>query len=77
VIRHHRPLAVACLAALALSACAGREKKPEIAYEERPVELLYAVGSQQLDRGRWDEAVDYFGEVERQHPYSEWSRARS
>jgi len=74
VIRQTRPLAVACLAALALSACAGREKKPEIAYEERPVELLYAVGSQQLDRGRWSEAVDYFGEVERQHPYSEWSR---
>jgi outer membrane protein assembly factor BamD len=70
-----RPTLIATLlAATAVSACASREKKPEIAYEERPVELLYATGSQQLDRGRWDEAVDYFGEVERQHPYSEWSR---
>ncbi len=69
------PTLVAVIAAaLALSACAGGEKKPEVVYEERPVELLYAVGSQQLDRGRWTEAVDYFGEVERQHPYSEWSR---
>jgi outer membrane protein assembly factor BamD len=69
-----RTLLVAASATLALAACASRDKKPEIAYEERPVELLYATGSQQLDRGRWSEAVDYFGEVERQHPYSEWSR---
>lgn len=67
-------LLAAVLAATALSACAGREKTPQIAYEERPVELLYATGSQELDRGRWAEAVNYFQEVERQHPYSEWSR---
>ena len=29
---------------------------------------------QRLDQHRWTEAVDYFQEVERQHPYSEWSR---
>jgi outer membrane protein assembly factor BamD len=64
----------ALAAALALSACAGRDAKPQIAYEERPVELLYSVGSERLDRRQWSEAVDYFQEVERQHPYSEWSR---
>lgn len=70
-----RLLTVAAVAALTLSACAGRgEKKPQIAYEERPVELLYATGSTRLDRRQWDEAVNYFQEVERQHPYSEWSR---
>lgn len=70
-----RTAAVAALSALALSACAGgADKKAKIAYEERPVELLYATGSNRLDRGRWDEAVNYFEEVERQHPYSEWSR---
>lgn len=77
MFRHpaHRTAAVALASALALSACAGRgDKKPEIAYEERPVELLYVTGSNRLDRGRWDEAVNYFEEVERQHPYSEWSR---
>jgi outer membrane protein assembly factor BamD len=65
---------VALAAALSLTACAGGDDKPQIVYEERPVELLYNVGSQNLDRRRWAEAVEYFQEVERQHPYSEWSR---
>ena len=68
---------VACIAvmcALALSACAGNKKKPRLAYEERPVELLYATGADRLDRRQWSQAVGYFQEVERQHPYSEWSR---
>jgi outer membrane protein assembly factor BamD len=60
--------------ALALSACAGKHKKPTLRYEERPVELLYATGADRLDRHLWSEAVDYFREVERQHPYSEWAR---
>lgn len=38
------------------------------------MELLYNTGALRLDQGRWDEAVEYFQEVERQHPYSEWSR---
>jgi outer membrane protein assembly factor BamD len=62
------------MAALALAGCAGKDKKPQLAYEERPVELLYATGADRLDRGMWSQAVAYFEEVERQHPYSEWSR---
>jgi outer membrane protein assembly factor BamD len=62
------------IVALALAGCAGKQKKPKLAYEERPVELLYATGAERLDRGQWNQAVDYFQEVERQHPYSEWSR---
>jgi outer membrane protein assembly factor BamD len=65
---------VSVLAALSVASCAGNNKKPTMAYEERPVELLYSVGSERLDAGQWNEAVDYFREVERQHPYSEWSR---
>ncbi|MDB5432880.1 MAG: outer rane assembly lipoprotein YfiO [Caulobacter sp.] len=60
--------------ALALSACAGKHKKPVLRYQERPVELLYATGADRLDHHAWSEAVDYFREVERQHPYSEWAR---
>ena len=67
-------VATAVLVALSVSACAGKRKKPTLAYEERPVELLYSTGANRLDRGNWNEAVDYFREVERQHPYSEWSR---
>jgi outer membrane protein assembly factor BamD len=66
-------LVTACCA-LALAACAGNKKKPRLAYEERPVELLYATGADRLDRRQWNQAVNYFQEVERQHPYSEWSR---
>ena len=67
-------LALCGVAALALSACAGKPKKPDVAYEERPVELLYATGAQKLDKHQWNDALRYFDEVERQHPYSEWSR---
>ena len=65
---------VTAACALALSACAGKKDKPRLAYEERPVELLYATGADRLDRRNWNQAVNYFQEVERQHPYSEWSR---
>jgi len=64
----------AVAAAASLSACMGAKKKPELAYVERPVDQLYATGAARLDQRRWQEAVDYFEEVERQHPYSEWSR---
>lgn len=70
-----RVVLVATACALALSACAGNKKnKPRLAYEERPVELLYSTGADRLDRRQWNQAVNYFQEVERQHPYSEWSR---
>ncbi|MBA3811724.1 MAG: outer membrane protein assembly factor BamD [Caulobacteraceae bacterium] len=71
-----RSAVVLCLvAAIALCGCSViRKKKPTLAYEERPVELLFSVGADRLDRHQWNEAVNYFREVERQHPYSEWSR---
>uniref|UniRef100_UPI00261A457B outer membrane protein assembly factor BamD n=1 Tax=uncultured Brevundimonas sp. TaxID=213418 RepID=UPI00261A457B len=40
----------------------------------RPVEALYNTGYQRLQSRRWNDAIDYFQEVERQHPYSEWAR---
>jgi outer membrane protein assembly factor BamD len=58
---------------VSMSACAGKSR-PRLAYEERPVELLYNTGYDRLQSHRWGDAVDYFQEVERQHPYSEWSR---
>src|SRR3954470_5119968 len=70
-----RPVLVAGFCALALAGCAGNgKKKPRLAYEERPVELLYSTGADRLDHRQWAGAVNYFQEVERQHPYSEWSR---
>jgi outer membrane protein assembly factor BamD len=70
-----KTILTAGVAVLLLSGCAHKaSKKPELAYQERPVELLYDTGADRLDRHRWDDAVSYFEEVERQHPYSEWSR---
>ena len=66
---------LALSAAVALSGCSVvKKKRPTLAYEERPVELLFSVGATELDRHQWNDAVNYFREVERQHPYSEWSR---
>jgi outer membrane protein assembly factor BamD len=71
-----RPALAAALCAVAVAGCAGKSKNkaPKLAYEERPVELLYSTGADMMDRRLWNQAVDYFGEVERQHPYSEWAR---
>ena len=69
-------LAVVLVAALALSGCQlfGKKKTGDTTYVEQPVEQLYSVGAERLDAHRWAEAITYFKEVERQHPYSEWSR---
>ena len=69
-------LVIAAMVGLTVSvaACNGGRARPKLAYEERPVELLYNTGYDRLQRHRWADAVDYFQEVERQHPYSEWSR---
>lgn len=67
-------LASVVAATVSVSACAGGRDRPQLAYEERPVELLYNTGYQRLESRRWSDAVDYFQEVERQHPYSEWAR---
>lgn len=62
--------ALAC--ALTLSGCG--KKKPELTIDERPVELIYNTGAERLDSRHWSDAVDYFHEVERNYPYSEWAR---
>lgn len=60
-------------ACVALSACGGN-KKQKFAYVERPVEILYASATRELERKRYERAIAYFEEVERQHPYSSWAR---
>lgn len=58
---------------LSVAAC-GSNKKKKFAYVERPVETLYASATEELERKRYDNAIAYFEEVERQHPYSAWAR---
>lgn len=68
-------LGLAALAvAVGISGCAGKKKRPDLAIQGRPVELIYDTGATALDQRHWSDAVDYFHEVERQYPYSEWAR---
>ena len=61
-------------ACLGLAACGSGQKKAKFAYVERPVETLYAEATRELERKRYDRAIAFFEEVERQHPYSAWAR---
>jgi outer membrane protein assembly factor BamD len=67
------PALTAALLCSGLGACAtGTEARDQ--YVEEPVSELYNRGMDLLDQKRWNEAVKSFEEVERQHPYSTWSR---
>lgn len=68
------PLFGLACGALLLTACQGNSRRAERAYIERPVEILYNSAARELDRRDYDEAIQLFNEVERQHPYSEWAR---
>jgi outer membrane protein assembly factor BamD len=69
------PLSMAiAVSALALGACQSNKRNTELAYVERPVEQLYNQGARQLDDRKYENAIQLFAEVERQHPYSEWAR---
>ena len=60
---------------LGLSACANNaDKNEKFAYVERPVETLYNEALDKVEQRRFDDAVLFFDEVERQHPYSSWAR---
>jgi len=64
-------------ATLALSACQNSTRQENRQYIERPVEQLYGLAAEELDKRDYAEAVILFQEVERQHPYSEWARRAS
>lgn len=75
IFRGRSAVVLALAGVVAVSGCSVlHKKKPTLAYKELPVEVLYNVGAEHLDRHEWTVAANYFKEVERQHPYSEWSR---
>jgi len=74
-LRVRTPVLIAGALGLTLAACAHKNKaQTDLSYQERPVELIYATGAEKLDHRDWNDAAQYFDEVERQHPYSEWAR---
>lgn len=56
----------------ALAACSSSGDK-EVAVGSAPVESLYEQAKAAMDGENYIEATKYFEEVERQHPYSQWS----
>jgi outer membrane protein assembly factor BamD len=73
--RGRSAVVLALIAVVAVSGCSLiKKKKPTLAYREAPVDVLYNAGALRLDKHEWNDAANYFKEVERQHPYSEWSR---
>ena len=60
---------------LALGACSGGKsvEKTESQPDPESVEVLYNRAANALDKGNSNEAIQLFEEVERLHPYSQWS----
>ncbi len=67
-----RVAAFAMVCALALSGCSGNTQ--QIEYVERPVEALYNTALDYMSEKQYRLAIQFFDEVERQHPYSVWAR---
>ncbi len=69
-----RALALAVLAG-GVSACGGGViSREQVQYVEEPATQLYNRGADALERQRYPQALRFFEEVERQHPYSSWAR---
>ena len=68
-------LSLLLVATLFLSACSSDDGNPlnDDFEPERPVEELYNEAAAKLDEQDYKRAYQLFNEVERQHPYSQWS----
>ncbi len=65
-------LFLSVLVIFTVSACSGNDKtKPEV--ETASVEALYEKASNAMEAEDYIDATKYFEEIERQHPYSQWS----
>lgn len=60
----------ALLLALFAAGCSSTAEKK---VEDQPVEVLYNKAAAAMDAKEYRQAAQLFGEVERQHPYSEWA----
>jgi outer membrane protein assembly factor BamD len=86
MIRRASPLLVLCLGGLLLPGCSlfssnwdGRSsslnapRERTLATVDQSAEGLYGAGIEQLQARRFQQAVDLFDQVERDHPYSTWA----
>lgn len=71
-VMHLRVSPLVCALSLALLA-GGCSSSNEQRVEDQPVEALYDRAAAAMDAEEYVEAMTYFEEVVRQHPYSEWA----
>lgn len=67
-MRHVKHAVLAVILSLGVTACAGKDKA--LIGE---VSDLYNQGMDQMQQGLYSGAINTFGELERQHPYSQWA----
>ena len=72
-IREILLIGIALMATLGISACSSTGEKHEQDIETASVEVLYERANKALENENYEKATKFFEEVERQHPYSEWS----
>ncbi|MGI3170786.1 outer membrane protein assembly factor BamD [Pseudooceanicola sp. C21-150M6] len=77
-MRRARVLAMATTMAAALAAC-GNSSSDGLGANGRPIESftaeqIYGRGEYEMNRRKFERAAEYFGEVERLYPYSEWAK---
>lgn len=73
-IRSFSVVVVALLAALALTACQSNESSTEFIDNIEPADVLYNQALANVDAGNTSRALKKLEELDRQHPYSEYSR---
>jgi outer membrane protein assembly factor BamD len=72
-MRAHHAFLPYILVAL-MASCSQIGKEPETPIESYSAKEIYDFGEESLNRNRPLEAAEYFGEIERLYPYSEWAK---
>ena len=63
-----------CIFATVIVGCAKLKQESAVLIESYSAKEIYDLGEDKLNKNRPEEAAEYFGEIERLYPYSEWAK---
>ena len=63
-----------CISVMAFAGCSHLEKEPVALIESLSAKEIYGLGEISLNDEQHEKAAEYFGEIERLFPYSEWAK---
>jgi outer membrane protein assembly factor BamD len=72
-MRSHHAILL-CTFAMIIVGCATLKQEPAVLIESYSAKEIYDLGETKLNKKRPEEAAEYFGEIERLYPYSEWAK---